>query len=123
MAARLANRFPGLSLHRSETLSRGVVQNRRFWVTRTRRNRPGEAGFRLAGCLVREAASLPGSGLLGLKRSEAQQRQPVRMALAGHQFARAFAVTLGAPAAHEAPMVQEELQQIQVRVHPGGGAA
>jgi hypothetical protein len=37
------------------------------------------------------------------------------MALAGHQFSRAFAVPFGASAAHEAPMVQEEPQQIQVR--------
>jgi hypothetical protein len=30
----------------------------------------------------------------------------MRMALAGHQFARAFAVTFDTSAAHEAPMVQ-----------------
>jgi hypothetical protein len=29
----------------------------------------------------------------------------MRMALAGHHFAGAFAVALGAPAAHEAPVV------------------
>jgi hypothetical protein len=37
------------------------------------------------------------------------------MALAGHQFLRAFAVPFGTSAAHEAPMVQEEPQQVQVR--------
>jgi hypothetical protein len=34
----------------------------------------------------------------------------MRMALAGHQFARTFAVAFGTSAAHEAPMVQEEPQ-------------
>jgi hypothetical protein len=34
----------------------------------------------------------------------------MRMAWAGHQFPRAFAVPFGTSAAHEAPMVQEELQ-------------
>jgi len=33
------------------------------------------------------------------------------MALADHQFPRAFALALGTPVAHEAPMVQEEPQQ------------
>src|SRR5271166_2627035 len=88
----------------------------RFWVTQARGNhRPAEAGFWLEGCLVREAASLLGSGSLGLQRPEAQQGEPMRMALADHQFARAFAVTLGTLAAHETPMVQEELQQAQIR--------
>jgi len=67
------------------------------------------------GCSEREAASLPGSSALGLKRSQAQQGQPVRMALAGHQLARALALALGVPAAHEAAVVQEEAQQVQVR--------
>jgi hypothetical protein len=34
------------------------------------------------------------------------------MALAGHHFAGAFAVTLGAPAAHEAAMVEQEPQWV-----------
>jgi hypothetical protein len=59
--------------------------------------------------LVREAVSLPRSSALRLNGSEAQQRQPMRMALAGHQFSWAFAGALGNPAAHEAAMVQEEL--------------
>src|SRR5271165_3023208 len=83
----------------------------RFWVTQARGNhRPVGARFWVERCLVREggADSLLGSGSLGLQRSEAQQGEPVRMALAGHQFPRAFAVTLGTPAAHETPMVQEE---------------
>jgi hypothetical protein len=37
----------------------------------------------------------------------AQQRQSMWMALAGHHFAGAFSVALGAPAAHEAPVVPE----------------
>jgi len=36
------------------------------------------------------------------------------MALAGHQLSRAFAVTSGTSAAHEAAVVQEEPQQIGV---------
>jgi len=69
------------------------------------------AGSRLEGCPLREAASRPGPSLLGLKRSQAQQGEPVRMALADHQFPRAFALALGTPVANEAPMVQEEPQQ------------
>jgi transposase len=57
---------------------------------------------------VREAASRPGSSSLGLKRSQAQQGEPMRMARAGHQFPWAFAVALRTSAAQEAPMVQEE---------------
>src|SRR5271165_5766860 len=56
-----------------------------------------------------EATSLPGSGAPGLEWPEAQQRQPVRMALAGHQLPRAFAVALGTAAARETTMVQKEL--------------
>src|SRR3984957_4993559 len=75
-------------------------------------------GFGSEGRPVREAANPPQvsleSGLPGLNWPEAQQRQPMRMALAGHQFARALAVAFGTSAAHEAPMVQEEPQQAQV---------
>ena len=73
-------------------------------------------GFRWEAYPVREAASLPGSSSLGLKRSQAKQGKPVRMALAGHQLPRALALALGASAAHEAAMVQEEAQQIEIRV-------
>src|SRR3954469_280111 len=65
-------------------------------------------------CPVREAASLPRSSPLGLKRSQAQQGEPVRMALVGHQLPRALALALGVPAAQEAAVVQEEPQQDQV---------
>jgi len=89
----------------------GVVQNRPSLGYVGERKSPAfEAGFRLRSWPVREAVSLSRSSALRLKRSEAQQRQPVRMALAGHQFAWAFAGALGNPAAHEAAMVQEELQ-------------
>jgi hypothetical protein len=37
------------------------------------------------------------------------------MALAGHHFAGALAVALGAPAAHEAPVIEEGPQLIKVR--------
>jgi len=40
----------------------------------------------------------------------------MRMALAGHQFPRAFAVTFGTSAVHETAVVEEEPQHIQVRV-------
>ena len=63
---------------------------------------------------MREAAGLPRSSPLGLKRSQAEQGQPVRMALAGHQLPWALALALGAPAAQEAAVVQEEPQQVQV---------
>jgi hypothetical protein len=86
-----------------------------FRVTRARGNcRPVRGGSRLKSCSCRKAASLPGSGSPGLKWPEAQQRKPVRMALAGHQFPWAFAGALGAAAAHETTVVQEELQQVQV---------
>jgi hypothetical protein len=66
--------------------------------------------------LVREALSLFELASLWLKRSQAEQCQPMRMALAGHYFARAFALTLRTSAAHEALMVQVELQLIQIRI-------
>jgi len=39
----------------------------------------------------------------------------VWMALAGHQLLRALALALGVPAAHEAAVVQEEPQHVQIR--------
>jgi hypothetical protein len=88
----------------------GVVQNSPFWGYTSERKPPAfEARLWLRSWLVREAVSLPRSSALRLNGSEAQQRQPMRMALAGHQFPWAFAGTLGNPAAYEAAMVQEEL--------------
>jgi len=89
-----------------------------FWGYTKRAETAGLWGseFGLEGCSVREAASLPGSSSLGLKRSQAQQGEPMRMVLADHQLPWALAVALGASATHEAAMVQEEPQQIQVRV-------
>jgi len=87
-----------------------------FGLHKARGNRrPVRVGFRLEGCPLREAASLPRSSSPGLKRSQAQQGEPVRMALAGHQFPWAFAVAFGTPAAHEAAVVQEEPQQVEIR--------
>ena len=54
------------------------------------------------------------SSLLGLKRSQAQQGEPVWMALAGYQLSWALALALGVPAAQEAAVVQEEPQQVEV---------
>ena len=72
-------------------------------------------GFRFQGYPVREAASLPGSCSLGLKRSQAQQGEPMRMARACHQFSWALAIAFGTSAAQETAMVQEEPQQIEIR--------
>jgi hypothetical protein len=63
-----------------------------------------------------EAVDLPASASLGLKRSESEQREPVRMILTGHQLERALALAFGSPAAQEPPMVQEEPQQVKVWV-------
>jgi hypothetical protein len=68
----------------------------------------------LEGCPEREAASLPGSGSPGLKRPQAEQGQPVRVASAGHQLPRALASALLVPAAQEAAVVQKEPQQLEV---------
>ena len=67
------------------------------------------------GSSEREVANLPGSCALGLKRFQAEQGQPVRMALTGHQLARALVLALGTPAAQDAAVVQEEAQQVQIR--------
>ena len=101
----------GASPRTREETNEGVVQNLPFSGDTARgKRRPARAGFRLEGCPEREAASLPGSGPPGLKRSQAEQGQPVRVALAGHQLARALALALLAPAAQEAAVVQEEAQ-------------
>ena len=55
-----------------------------FWVTRTRWNgRVLKPDFDRRVVVCGRPAGLPGSRLLGLKRAEAQQRQPVRMAFVG----------------------------------------
>src|SRR3954452_5874977 len=81
-----------------------------FWVTRAREERrPVRAGCRRPMCPAREAAGLPpGSSPPWLKRSQADQGEPVWMALAGHQLPRALALALGASAAYKAAVVQEE---------------
>jgi hypothetical protein len=80
-----------------------------FWVTRTRRNgrvlKPDVDRLVVA---CGRPVGLPGSRLLGLKRAEAQQRQPVRMAFVGQQFPRAVSGSLSALAAYETTVVQEE---------------
>ena len=89
----------------------GVVQNLPFLGYTGERKPPAfEVGFRLRRWPGQEAVSLPRSSAFWLQRSKAQQRQPMRVALAGHQLPRAFAGALGNPAAHEAVMVQVELQ-------------
>jgi hypothetical protein len=88
-----------------------VVQNQPFLGYTGEPKPPAfEARFRLRSRPVWEAVSLPRSSAFGLNGSQAQQRQPMRMALPGHQFSRAPAGAFGNPAAHEAAMVQEELQ-------------
>ena len=53
----------------------------------------------------------PRVSLVVAEEAQAQEGEPMRMTLAGHQFPGALADALGMPAAHEAPMVQEELQE------------
>jgi hypothetical protein len=61
----------------------GVVHFWPFWGNkRARGNGRPDLGQR--GCCAGEAVSPPASGALVLKRSEAQQGEPVRMAFAGH---------------------------------------
>ena len=55
------------------------------------------------------------SGSKWLKRAQTQQREPMRMLLPRHHLARALGLALNTTAAHEAPVVEEELQQVQVR--------
>jgi hypothetical protein len=77
-----------------------------FWVTRTRRNgRVLKPAFDRRVVVCGRPVGLPGSHLLGLKRAEAQQRQPVQMAFVGEQFPRAVSVSLGALAADETTVV------------------
>jgi hypothetical protein len=56
-----------------------------------------------------------GSGSLRLQRAEPEQREPVRMLLTCHQSIGTSVFTFSPSAAHEAPMVKEESQQVQVR--------
>ena len=54
------------------------------------------------------------SDLLRLKRPQAEECEPVRMVLAGHQLGRTFTDASLNSAAQIAPMVQKKLQQIKV---------
>ena len=83
-----------------------------FELHKARRSRRSmRVGFWWEGCPVREAASLPRSSPLGLKRSQAQQGQPVRMTLTRHQLPRALAPALGTLAAQEAEASRSRLGQ------------
>jgi hypothetical protein len=67
----------------------GVVHFRPFLGNRRSRGsgRPLRVGLDQRGYFVRwRPISLPGSGVLVLQRSEAQQGEPVWMAFAGHQL-------------------------------------
>src|SRR4051794_5904562 len=111
LKARLSTAVSRSSSALSESRARAWFRSSRFWVTRTRGNsRPARAGFGYESYLVPKAGNLSRSGLLGLKRSQAQHRQPMRMPLAGHHFARAFALALRTSTAQEAAMVQKELK-------------
>jgi hypothetical protein len=99
-------------------IGKGVVHFWSFLGSRRPRGmgQPLRVGLGRCGCFVRwRPISLSGSGVLVLQRSEAQQSEPMRVAFAGHQFSRALADALGQLAAHIAPMVEEEPQQIQVQ--------
>ncbi|KGX47803.1 hypothetical protein Y600_5909 [Burkholderia pseudomallei MSHR3709] len=102
--------------------SSACFRNRCFWVTRTSViSLPEKAGYLYCSTIDTEAVDLPASSSLRLKRSQTQQCELVRMTLAGHQFPWTLSVAFGAPAAHEAPMIQEKAQQVEVR--PDGDAA
>ncbi len=102
--------------------SRDRARPKRAWfrtcsnqVTRARgKRRPVKARFQLEQRPIGRLRASPWSSPLGLKRSQAQQGQPVRMVLASHQLARALALALGMAAAQEAAVVQKEPQQVQV---------
>ncbi len=83
-----------------------------FWVTRAHEERRPVWGRMSTFNVPCAGGDQPPtvSGPPGLKRSQAQQGEPVRMALAGHQLPRALALALGVPAAQEAAVVQEEPQ-------------
>src|SRR4051794_29198564 len=81
-------------------LNGGVVQNRPVLGHTGARRAPACAGrMPTFDVPVREAPASPASSPPGLKRSQAEQGEPVRMALAGHQLPRALALALGVPAA------------------------
>jgi len=85
----------------------GVVQNQPILGYTDVQKRPAcKSEISVRRWSLQEACnSLPGSSSPGLKRSQAQQRQPMRMILAGHHFAGGFTLALSTLAAHEAAMV------------------
>ena len=98
-----------ISIDQFEQTGRRGSESALFGLHKARGNRrPVRVGVRLEGCSVREAAGRPGSSSPGLKRSQAQQGEPVRMARACHQFPWALALAFSTPAAHKTPVVQEE---------------
>src|SRR3954463_5511020 len=88
-------------------VSAGVVQNLPFSGYTGVRKAPACEGRIATGRVSCVGGCAPprGSSLLGLKRSQAQQGEPVWMALAGHQLPRTLALTFGVPAAHESAVV------------------
>ncbi len=86
-----------------------------FWVARTCHNsRVLDRDGGRQGTVCRRPAGLRGSRALGLKRAEAQRRQPMRMAFASQQFPRAASGSLRTLAAHETAVVQEISQKVQI---------
>ncbi|MGF6971908.1 hypothetical protein QFZ94_000335 [Paraburkholderia sp. JPY465] len=87
-------------------------KKRDFCVTQT----SGSSLRKKAG-IVRNAVQmeagddLPISGSLRLEWAESEQRQPVIVRLAAHQFPRALSSSLRASAAGKAAMVEDKLQQ------------
>ncbi|MBC7623516.1 MAG: hypothetical protein H7232_09040 [Aeromicrobium sp.] len=55
------------------------------------------------------------SSLFWLQRSEAKSVEPLQMILTGHELGRTFTYAHLNPTAQVAPMIQEKLQQVQVR--------
>ena len=94
----------------------GVVQKDQFLgntgerITATR-----TMEFQCSGSDSKRRCASGCSGSLWLNRAQAEERESVRMLLASHQLGRTFIDSLRDPAAQEAAMVQEELQQVEVR--------
>jgi len=70
--------------------------------------RPVGAGFWLEERSCSGGRQPPRVRLTGAEEVQAQQDEPVRMALASDQFPVAFALALIMAAGHETPMVQEK---------------
>ncbi|MCX7114181.1 MAG: hypothetical protein NTX45_29750 [Proteobacteria bacterium] len=88
----------------------GMVQKWPIWGTGTANPAPPNGkGTGLSG-----EAEVLGWNRRAVESLKAEQFQPMRMLLPGHEFRRAFAHALGVLASCEGAVIQEEAQQIQI---------